>query len=346
MTIAVDAMGGDFAPRVMVKGAVKAATELEESVVLVGDQAAIERELRRLKRYDPERVTVQHCTQVAGMDESPAGVLRHKSDASIRVAWRAVREGRADAVVSAGHSGSTMACGIAEVGMLEGIYRPALAAILPAPDGPVVLLDVGANIDCLPAHFLQFAVMGQVFARESLDVAEPRVGLINIGSERGKGNVRVRQAYGLLENSGLPFVGNVEGIDVLSGKAEVLVCDGFVGNVLLKFAEGLERARRRLLGRLAKRSKRAWHGYKLLKPTLKLHMKRFYYAEYGGAPLLGLKKVGLVCHGGSTAHAVKNAIRLAARSVKRKMIDHLDEGLKPFGDLLGSKEAGLLKGAT
>lgn len=338
MTIAVDAMGGDYAPRVVVRGAVKAAAEFGQPVVLVGDQAAIEAELGKMKRYDPSRVSIRHSSAVVGMDESPSHALRHKTDTSIDAAWDEVREGRAEAVVSCGHSGATMAFGLRAVGRLPGVDRPALAAIWPTPFGPVVMADVGANVDCSGEQLFQFGVMSHVFARLALEIESPAVGLINIGREDSKGNDRLRRAFRLFTESGLPFVGNVEGRDVFSGLAQVVICDGFVGNVLLKFAEGLDLSRRRILDRLAKRSGSSRRGYLLMKPALRRHRKFFDYAEYGGAPLLGLGGLGMVCHGASTAKAVKNAVGLAAVSLRQRVVDHLRDGLKPLAHLLTNKK--------
>jgi glycerol-3-phosphate acyltransferase PlsX len=340
VTIAVDAMGGDYAPRVTVRGAVKASVEFEEPVVLVGDKAAIEAELSKLKRYDPSRVTIKHSTQVVDMNESPSAALRHKKDTSIDAAWGEVRAGRAQAVVSCGHSGATMAFGLKAVGRLPGVDRPALASIWPTAFGPVVMADVGANMDCSGEQLFQFGVMSHVFAQLALEIESPAVGLINIGREENKGNERLRRAFRLFAESGLPFVGNIEGKDVFTGLVQVAICDGFVGNVLLKFAEGWEMSRRRVLSTLARRSqdKKSRRGYSMMKPILRRHHQFFDYAEYGGAPLLGLGGLGMVCHGSSTAKAVKNAVGLASVSLRQRLVDHLRDGLRPLAHLLsGSK---------
>jgi glycerol-3-phosphate acyltransferase PlsX len=336
VTIAVDAMGGDYAPRAVVRGAVKASVEFDEPVLLVGDRPAIEAELGKMKRFDQSRVSIKHSTRVVGMNESPSHALRHLADTSIEAAWGEVRAGRAQAVVSCGHSGATMAFGLRAVGRLPGVDRPALAAIWPTASGPVVMADVGANMDCSGEQLFQFGVMSHVFARLALGIENPQVGLINIGREENKGNEPLRRAYRLLSESGLPFVGNIEGKDIFSGLAQVAICDGFVGNVLLKFAEGWEMSRRRLLSSLARRDKdkKSWRGYLMMKPVLRRHHQVFDYAEYGGAPLLGLGGLGLVCHGSSTAKAVKNAVGLATVSLRQRLVEHLREGLRPLRHLM------------
>jgi glycerol-3-phosphate acyltransferase PlsX len=321
MKIAVDAMGGDNAPDVVVQGAAAAVSELGIDVVLVGNEAAVNTALRPRSR--PDCLTIQNCTEVVEMDESPLKGVRQKKDASIRVAFELVARGEADAVVSAGNSGATLAAGLLTVSRMAGVERPGIASIMPGEKGPVVLIDVGANVDCRPSHLVQFGVMASAFATSCLGMVQPRIGLLSIGEEGGKGNEQVRLAHELFMDSGLNFAGNVEGRDILAGEVPIIVCDGFVGNVVLKLSENLaERITRILkaelmgafLGRMA-----AFIG----KGCFMRFRNKLAYEEYGGAPLLGINGVGIVCHGGSSSKAIKNAIGLAARYVDNRVLEKM-----------------------
>jgi glycerol-3-phosphate acyltransferase PlsX len=334
--IAVDAMGGDFGPQVVVPAAVQAARG-GIAVVLVGDAARIETELLRLDTAGLD-ITVRAASQVVEMDDKPADALRRKKDSSIQVACRCVTEGVADGVVSAGNSGATVACGMFVLGRIKGVMRPALAGIMPTEKNPVVLIDVGANVDSKPLHLLQFALMADVLSRYVLGVPNPAVGLLSIGEEEGKGNATVRDAFELLRQSDLRFIGNVEGRDIFTGDVDVVVCDGFVGNVALKLSEGLAKSMGNILRTELKSSWLSRLGTLLSLRAFKRFKKVVDYAEYGGAPLIGLKGLVVVCHGKSNELAMVNAIKMAATSVRNKMAEHLAEGLAAHSSLAGKFE--------
>ena len=336
MKIAVDAMGGDRGPDVVVEGTIRAARELGIGVILVGDQAAIARELRRHQSGGLE-IHVRHASQVVGMDELPSQALRRKRDSSIRVAADLVREGEAAALVSAGNTGAAMAIAVVILGALPGVDRPAIAVVLPNLKGRTVLLDVGANIDPKPLHLLQFAIMGHVYARDILGVAAPRVGLLSIGEEEGKGNELTREAFKELEASGLHFIGNVEGQEIYNGNADVVVTDGFTGNVALKVSESLADMLVSLIREELSRTAVAKLGAFLARPAFRRFLKRVDYNELGGAPLLGINGACIICHGASPARAITAGIRIARDWVEAKVNDHIRAALE--GEL-----AGILKG--
>ncbi|MFH0810233.1 MAG: phosphate acyltransferase PlsX [Pseudomonadota bacterium] len=322
--IAVDAMGGDRAPGAIVEGALQAARELGEDIILVGDSAVVEAECRRLGGVLP----VQHASQVVEMCESPSDALRRKRQSSIRVAFEMVKRGEADGVVSAGNSGATLALGMVVLGKLEGVDRPALASLLPSLEGRTLLIDVGANVDCRARNLLQFGLMGSVFVENVLGVASPRVGLLSNGEEASKGNDLVRHAHELLKASSLNFIGNVEGRDLFLGGVDVVVCDGFVGNVCLKLSEGLAEAISKMLRTEFEGSLTAMAGYFLARGAFGRFRKTVDYSEYGGAPLLGINGLGIVCHGKSTPKALKNAIKMAAGYIRGQVNQQLTEGLR------------------
>ncbi len=329
MRIAVDAMGGDHAPAEVVRGAWRAATEYEHTVVLVGQEEIVRGELDRLPSCD--RIQTVPASEVIGFDEAPAMAVRKKKDSSIVVGVRLLKEGLAEAFVSAGSTGALMAAGMFVLGRLPGIDRPALAGILPVPGGRgLLMLDLGAHTDASPEHLYQWAVMGSLYAEHVMGITSPRVGLANIGVEPTKGNDAVREAYRRLAAGDLNFVGNVEGRDIPSGPVDVLVWDGFVGNIVLKYTEGLaaalfglmkEEFRRGLLSRL---------GALLLMPAFRRVRRRMDYSEHGGAPLLGIRGAIIKCHGSSRAEAIKNGIRagatFAATGVNRLIAQRLAGG--------------------
>ncbi|QJB55410.1 phosphate acyltransferase PlsX [Pseudodesulfovibrio sp. zrk46] len=323
--IAVDVMGGDFGPQVAVPGAVDAARE-GIAVSLVGDETAIKAELAKLDT-DGLDITVVHTTQVVEMDDKPSDALRRKKDSSIQVACRLVKNGEADGVVSPGNSGATVACGMFVLGRIKGVLRPALAGILPTEKNPVILIDVGANVDSKPQHLAQFGLMADVLARDVLGYKDPSVGILSIGEEEGKGNATVREAFDLLRDSDLHFIGNVEGRDIYTGDVDVVVCDGFVGNVALKLSEGLAKSMSRILKEELRSSWLSKLGTLLSLRAFRRFKKVVDYAEYGGAPLLGLKGIVIVTHGKSNELAITNCIRMAATSVRNRMHEHLAEGL-------------------
>lgn len=325
-------MGGDVGPRVNVPAAVQAARE-GIHITLVGDADVLRAELARLDAQAGLPIDIVHATQVVDMNEKPSDALRRKKDSSIQVACQLVKEGKADGVVSAGNSGASVACGMFILGRIKGVERPALASIMPTEKEPVVLIDVGANVDSKASHLAQFGIMGDVLARDMLGVDRPRVGLLSIGEEEGKGNIMVKEAFDLLKQTSLKFVGNVEGRDIFTGDLDVVVCDGFVGNICLKLSEGLAKSFGRVLKRELKRHMLSRMGAALSMRSLKNFAQMLDYAEYGGAPLLGLKSILIVCHGSSNLKAVTNAIRMAATYVERKTHEHLAAELTAHKEL-------------
>ena len=324
--IAVDAMGGDLGPSVVVPGAIEAARQTGAKILLVGNEATLDGELNRLSPSGVD-LEIDHAPEVAGMDEKPSDILRRKKNASIQVACRLVRDGAAQGVVSAGHSGASVACGMFIMGRIPGVERPALASLLPTEKEPVVLLDVGATVDCKPYNIFQFGLMGDAFARDILNKESPRVGLLSIGEEEGKGNSQVKEAYELFKMAqNLNFSGNIEGRDLFTGEMDVAVCDGFVGNVALKLSEGLGLSLSRVLKReLLNSGFLPKLGSLLAKSAFRRFAKVVDYAEYGGAPLLGLQNISIVCHGRSNAKAICNATRMATLFVEKETNKRLME---------------------
>jgi len=325
--IAVDAMGGDYGPAVVVEGAVAAASEHGLPVVLVGDQSAVERELAP-HRAASLPVSVRHASQVVGMAELPSQALRRKRDSSLRVAADLVKEGEAAAFVSAGNTGAAMAIGMFVLGVLPGVDRPAIAVLLPSLTGYTVLIDAGANVDPKPRHLVQFAVMGHCYARDILGKPKPRVGLLSVGEEEGKGNELTKEAFEELKLSSLNFIGNVEGRDIYNGNCNVVVTDGFTGNVALKISESLVE----MLGAMIKeelgRDLGSKLGALLSRAAFARFRRRVDYTEMGGAPLLGINGAAIICHGASPAKAIKNAIRVAGEWVQRNVNEHIKAALE------------------
>ncbi len=313
LTIAVDAMGGDHAPSTEIDGAIAAAQAHDVKVILVGREDLLKPELAKRNGAERLPIEVAHASERITMEDSAGKALRAKRDSSIRVASRLVRDGAAQGVVSAGNTGAVMATAKTVQGMVPGVDRPALASALPTLAGtPTVVMDVGANVDCTPKMLVQFAVMGEVYSRVILHRPNPRVGLLSIGEEEHKGNELTRAASQLLKSLPINFIGNVEGRDVYSGAADVIVCDGFVGNVLLKVSEGLVDVMRQMLTESLSTTVPRKMGYLLSRGAFVEFKKRVDYSETGGAPLIGVKGVCIICHGSSNVNAVKNAIRVAA----------------------------------
>lgn len=342
MKIALDAMGSDNAPQVEIDGAVQAAREYGVSIILVGDREILEAELAKRGAQDLP-ITVKNATEVVGMHESPSVAVRKKKDSSIRVAFDLVKCGEADAVVSAGNSGAAMATGMFVLRKLKGVDRPAIATVVPTLKGQSVVLDVGANVDCKPDNLVQFAVMGEVYARYVLGIERPKVGLLSNGEEEEKGNDLTRETHAILKKSALNYVGYIEGRDIYSGEVDVVTCDGFVGNIFLKTSEGLAEAIGRMLKEELKKSLFSKLGYLLARSSFKTFKKKVDYSEYGGAPLLGINGVGFISHGGSNANAIKNAIRVASEFVKNKVNKHLLEEFEDNVDLGGLNSRQQLK---
>lgn len=310
-------MGGDHGSEELIAGALQAVEETGLYVSLVGDESLLNSHLETLApdSRTAKKITIVHSSEVVGMNEHPATAIRKKKDSSVMVAFDLVRRGVADAAVSAGNSGATMAAGIRKLGRLNGISRPGIASAFPTRKKPVVMMDIGANVDCKPVHLYQFAIMASAFSKIT-GVQNPKIGLLTIGEETGKGNSLVKETYPLLEKSSLNFIGNVEGRDVFQGDIDVIVCDGFVGNICLKVSEGLADAAMQMLRDEIIKSWIAKIGYLLTRKAFRSFKKRVDYAEYGGAPLLGIDGVGFICHGKSTSHAIKNAIIKAAQMAK------------------------------
>ncbi len=322
LRIALDAMGGELGPEEMVSGAIQAVEESDLDVVLTGDETILNRLLQE-QSPSTTRLHIIHASQIVSMDESPFEAIRKKKDSSIARAFDLVKNGDADGVVSAGNSGATMASAIKSLGRLEKIARPGIASIFPTLKKPLVMMDVGANVDCRPQHLFQFGVMGAAFSDNLFQIKRPSIGLLSIGEEGGKGNVLVKNAHELFSKSSLNFIGNVEGRDIFQGDVDVIVCDGFVGNVCLKVSEGLAEAIISMLRTEMSKSIMAKMGYLLARKAFGNFGKRVDYAEYGGAPLLGVNGTGIVCHGRSNAKATKNAIKVAAEMIRSKVNDHI-----------------------
>ncbi len=324
MKIALDAMGGDHAPETEVAGAIRAARELPIEIVLVGQRPLIEQQLARYPQR-PSNLSIVHASEVIGMNESPVASIRKKRDSSINVGVELLKEKKVDAFVSAGNTGAVVSASTLLAGLLPGIERPGIAALLPGLKGDTLLIDVGANIDPKPVHLLQYAIMGEAYVRYVLGCPRPTVGLLNVGEEATKGTDFIKETYGLLGTSGINFVGNVEGRDIFSGELNVIVCDGFAGNVALKTAESLANAINVLLKRSLMMSPVTRLGAWLARDAFRQLRKEIDYAERGGVPLLGVDGISIIAHGASGGKAIKNAIRVAYESVhhelNRNMVD-------------------------
>lgn len=330
MRIAIDAMGGDRAPRETVRGAVEAALQRKEEspeLVLVGDRDQIERELSSLEASQLP-ITIHHASQIVEMGESPVNAIRKKKDSSIAVAVELGRIGSVDAVVSAGNTGASVASTQLRWRTLQGVERSAIAIVMPGPNGVFVLLDAGATSDCRPKNLLQFAVMGDVYARAILNIRSPRVGLLSIGEEASKGNELTRESFKLLEKSNLNFFGNIEGKDVYENKVDVIVCDGFVGNIVLKLSEGLGMTLSKLVKKEITSTLLGKIGGMMVRPSLKKFKKRLNYEQFGGAPLLGVNGRCIIAHGGSSSLAIRNAIHVAEDYITQKVNERIVEAIQ------------------
>lgn len=328
MKVAVDAMGGDNAPVIEVEGAVAAAREHGIPIILVGDEVRLQQEL---KQHDTGGldISIYHASEVVGMYDSASDAVRKKRNSSVRLAFELVKEGQAGAAVSAGNSGATMAAGMVVLKRISGIERPAIAQVFPTLEGKTLVLDVGGNVDCKASHLVQFAIMGHVYAKHVLGVVNPRVGLLSNGSEDSKGNELTKEANAILRKTSLNYTGYVEGRDIFRGAVDVVACDGFVGNVVLKLSEGLAEASAAMLKREIMGDTIAKMGYLFMRGAFNRFKKTIDYAEYGGAPLIGINGVGMICHGGSNVKAIKNAIRFAHEyadsGITKRIADKLSE---------------------
>ena len=329
--IAVDAMGGDHAPAVIVDGVVAAARHLDAQIALVGAAAAVEAALASHADWRQLNIEIVDAPDVIAMSEPPAAALRRKPGASIRVAAERVARGEAAAIVSAGHTGAAVIAAYSAFGTIPGVDRPALATTIPTRSRPAVLLDAGANVECRPQHLLQFAIMGSVYARVAAGIARPRVGLLSIGEEESKGNELTRDAHRLLKSAPVNFIGNVEGREIYSGVADVIVCDGFTGNIVLKTSEGLVEAVEALLGDELQGTFSSQVGYLLSRRAFRRFRRRVDYSEYGGAPLLGVAGLAIVCHGRSSPKAIRNAIAMAYRFATSDFIHRVEQEINEAG---------------
>jgi phosphate acyltransferase len=329
--IAVDAMGSDHSPAVEVDGAVQAASQLGISIVLVGQE---ERVRPLLDKHGGAALPIEivHASEVVTMEESAVAAIRRKKDSSIRVAETLMRDGKVSGVVSAGNTGAVMAAAKFIVGTLSVVDRPALSTVLPTQKGkPAILLDVGANVDCKPLHLGQFAIMGDIYSRAIFGIRRPRVGLLSIGEEDTKGNELTKESFKSLKRAPINFIGNVEGRDIFKGDVDVIVCDGFTGNVALKLSEGLFETFTAMLGQELHKTLTAKVGAIFAQNAFRAFKKRLDYSEFGGAPLLGIKGISIVCHGRSNANAIKNAIRVASEFCKHNVNDVIEKEFTKLG---------------
>ncbi|NPB07585.1 MAG: phosphate acyltransferase PlsX [Aquificae bacterium] len=327
LRIAVDCMGGDYAPLEIVRGCILASRELGYKILLVGEEKSIREILEKAGELGNDLLEIVPAEDKVEMDDPPSLVLK-KKNSSLYVAGMLVRKGEADGLVSAGNTGAVLAVGKFIVGAAQEVERPAIGVALPNPRGKTVLIDVGANVDCKPKHLLQFAVMGHTYAESILGIKNPRVGILSIGEEEGKGNELVKETYPLLKSTKLNFLGNAEGRDIYAGTFDVIVCDGFVGNVILKASESLGLAVVQMIKEEIKKSWLARLGALLLMPALNNFKRKADFAEYGGIPLLGAKKPVIITHGRANAKAIKNAIKVAGEFLNTSFNETLVKNLK------------------
>jgi len=330
--VAVDAMGGDHAPHASVEGAVLAAREFGIPVILVGDEDRIRQELLR-HEVENLPLEIRHTSEIVAMDETPTTAIKKKRDSSLRVAFELVRDRKAHAVVSAGNSGAAMAAALFVLRRLKGVERPAINTIIPSLNGAVSLIDAGANPTCKPYYLVQFAIMGSVYMQEVMRIGNPRVGLLSNGEEESKGIDLTRDANELLKKSSLNYIGYVEGGDIYRGEVDVVVCDGFIGNIILKTSEGVFEVLSQVLKEEISKSYLSKLGYLLSKKSFSNFKKKFDYSEHGGAPLLGVDGTVIIGHGRSSSHAVKNAVRIASELVERDVTRHFLEHMEKNEDL-------------
>jgi len=340
MKIALDGMGGDSAPNVIVEGAVAAVNEFGYEIILVGQEDKIKKELAKYT-YDAGKIVVEHAPQVVDMGESPTASIRSKKNSSVSVAVNLVKEKKADGIVSAGNTGATVCAASFTLGLLKGIERPGISIVFPTSNGGnALMIDAGANIDPKPIHLFQYGLMADAYCRFILGKQEPRVGLLSIGEEETKGTGFVKEGYKLLDESKINFIGNVEGRNIFTGECDVILCDGFVGNVVLKVAESLAGAVSTLLKRELSRNLFTIWGSLLCRSTFDALKKELDYAEYGGAPLLGVNGTCIISHGSSSARAIKNALKVAVKFTSQNVNKHIIDGLGEYSgrEIYGKEE--------
>ncbi len=327
MILAIDGMGGDHAPQSTVQGAVDAVKEYGVTVLITGDQEILSKELQQYE-YDKEKIEIIHCSEKIENEDQPVKAIRRKKDSSMVVALNLVKEGRAEAVISAGNTGALLAGGLFILGRIKGIDRPALAPVFPHENGASVLIDGGANTECKGKNLLQFGVMGSLYSEHILGVKNPKVSLVNVGAEKGKGNELTKEAYDLLEESSLNFTGNMEARDLPRGKTDVIVCDGFTGNIILKLTEGVFMTVFDLLKEKFTKSFLTKIAAGILRPELRQIKKDYDYTEHGGAPFLGVQGVLIKAHGSSNGKAVKNALRQGKRFADNNIVEKIAEEIQ------------------
>jgi len=331
--IALDAMGGDLGPELLIDGALSAIDKrCDLEVILLGPEGLLKEQVaqRAGSGNGTGSLSIVHAPQTVSMHESPVDAVRKKKDSTVMVGFDLVKNGQADAVVSAGNSGATMAAAVRKLGRLKGISRPGIASLFPTLKDPVMLMDIGANVDCRSQHLFQFAIMASSCSGLLLNIDLPRIGLLSIGEESGKGNTLIKKTHDMLKSSSLNFIGNVEGRDVYKGDVDVIICDGFVGNISLKISEGLAEAAMQMLKVEIMKSLRAKIGYLFIRKAFASFRKRVDYAEYGGAPLLGINGVGIICHGTSSSVAICNAIGEAANMVENRVNESILRSLQQY----------------
>jgi len=333
MRIALDALGGDFGAKPNVLGAVKAAKDFGYNIILVGDEAVIKKELALVGNYPQDKISVVHAPNTIDMAANPARECRTKKDAGIVVCANLVKEGKADAMISAGNSGATMVAALFGIGRIDGVSRPAIASPLPTEKGPAVLMDAGANADCDAVNLLQFALMGSIYSSIVCKVKRPVVGLLSIGEEEGKGNLLIKNTTKYIKRLGLNYFGNIEGRDIHTGMIDVIVCDGFVGNIVLKHAEGLAKSMFKMIKNSLKGHPFAMVGMLMAKHALRTIKQKTDPEVYGGAPLLGVKGPVIICHGKSSETAIYNSIQAAARLVKDNAVETIEQKISSYKEI-------------
>lgn len=330
MKIIVDAMGGDRAPREIVKGCVQAVHNVDAEIILCGKEELIRKELKRFF-YRGSKITIHNATEVITNDDIPTKAIKSKKDSSMVVGLSLLKDGKGDIFISAGNTGALMTGALLLVERIKGVDRPALAPLIPSYRGPVLLIDGGSNTNCKPENLLQFAIMGSIYMKTVVGIENPRVGLVNIGSEESKGNELTKNTFALLQESNLNFIGNIEGRDIPLGNVDVAVCDGFIGNVILKVIEGMGKAVSKLLREEIKKGFFSSIGQVFMYSALKRIKEKMDYTEYGGALYLGIEKAVIKCHGSSNATAIKKAIKQAENFVKNRTIENIKQNLINFG---------------
>ena len=321
-------MGGDYYPDININAAILAVKELNINIILVGNKTILNEKISAIDNFPSDKISVVHADEIITMSDSPTKSFRKKKNSSIHIGLQLVADKKADGFVSAGNTGAVLTASTFILGRIEGVERPVLSAVIPSEKESFVMLDMGSNIDCKPIHLVQFAIMGNCFSKEILHKESPRLGLLNIGEEKEKGNTLTQQTFELLNQTKLNFIGNVEGKDLTKGKCDVVVCDGFVGNNLLKFGEGISKLFRSFFKEEAKKSFLSLIGLLFLKPAFKRFQKKFDYDAYGGAHFLGVNGVSIIAHGSASEIAIKNAINVAHQAKESNMVSKIHDSLK------------------